>query len=680
MITGRQIMIKKDRVGKFWFCLIIGGALCILWGFCACAPKKVLVPPPKKQQLQQLKKDARNAWQQQDYDRVEQLYQRLVQSKRLTPQEEIQAWRRLAVASITNQHFGLTKRALQQWTTRDPTASSHWDWYRLKALMYKYQGRMNDFVSFLMEAVKRQDSPWTLRLKASKFLTSYWLSQEAYPKAWSAQEMLFEKARTQEQNNQVFHEFLNMLDAVEPSRWSKISGSYSSEDIPRFPYVLIEWQSILHSFSEQEISWPETWQALQGILQRVRPALQRFLDRQFQQLVEQYGAIENDIAVILPLTGRYVDMGWKIFRGIEIAHWNFRHQGIPLRVHLINSASDSWTRSLEELPDHCTLVGGPLQKSTWQEIYDRNLYKERTFFAFCSRLQPGQEGQDGYRFFPSRRDQVRPLIETMIVEFGISDFAIMYPQGSYGRRMCHVFQEELTRAKADLKAITSYDSKNPSEWKDRVADFLDVPKEYFEQDSGNGTDKYRPQPPFQALFLPDSFENAQIMIPEFFFFDVDSLVFLGPALWSQQIRNVSKLDRQYFDLSILTGMWWPDEDNPAFQELSKGLMETVQGPANFWVGLGYDFLRWAVALIDHDFQNMAIHDRCHLLGTLSSEFEWTIAPLNWDAKGRASQELFVLQPGKDGVVRADLPRIRSLFFKRQSRDASKGRVVSSGND
>jgi hypothetical protein len=68
---------------------------------------------------------------------------------------------------------------------------------------------------------------------------------------------------------------------------------------------------------------------------------------------------------------------------------------------------------------------------------------------------------------------------------------------------------------------------------------------------------------------------------------------------------------------------------------------------DFWVALGYDFVRLA-----HRVGKMSTDggskDFTQILNSLH-EFSWSMAPLSWDAQGRASQELFVVQPGDKGI-------------------------------
>ena len=90
-----------------------------------------------------------------------------------------------------------------------------------------------------------------------------------------------------------------------------------------------------------------------------------------------------------------------------------------------------------------------------------------------------------------------------------------------------------------------------------------------------------------------------------------------------------------------------------------GLRKTTQGNADFWVSLGYDFLRFVHALKLHT-STWPPEDLNKELSSISN-FTWSMAPINWDKKGRAQQELFLLRPGSKGLIPVDKNRFRKKF-------------------
>jgi hypothetical protein len=150
-----------------------------------------------------------------------------------------------------------------------------------------------------------------------------------------------------------------------------------------------------------------------------------------------------------------------------------------------------------------------------------------------------------------------------------------------------------------------------------------------------------------------------MLIPEFYYFDQDHLFFLGPTLWSQSGVEISALDRKYFQLSMMASPWLADNSRPAVQKLSQGLEDLNEREPDFWIALGYDFVR-----LTHTIQSQTGFDpNDDFLQRLRSvqDFSWSMAPLTWDAQGRAKQDLFVVQPGDHGIRPVDLNRLRSIW-------------------
>ena len=67
-----------------------------------------------------------------------------------------------------------------------------------------------------------------------------------------------------------------------------------------------------------------------------------------------------------------------------------------------------------------------------------------------------------------------------------------------------------------------------------------------------------------------------------------------------------------------------------------------------------------------------------------SGFDWTMAPLSWNEKGMASQDLFVLRPVANGVQRVSSDRMQTRLKKarkmqRKWRARVRGNATEAGN-
>jgi hypothetical protein len=629
-----------------------------------CLPKKPVAPPVEEMSTAELMERAEAAWGHNRYGQAEYLYLKLVKRPGISRGQEITAWRRAAISAVENRHYTVADKTLQRWASVDASAKEIWTWHRLKAEALLGMGRSEAFERHLRRLVDPEWS-WFMSLRAATRLSRHYLEGQRGRDLLALQSELYGLTEDENRKQQAESILLQLLGKADPSAIQGLAREVPEEKRFQFPYCLAVWQETLNRFAAGEMKWRKAWERLAGIMERARLAGTAPLQKILDGLVAEHGRPRVDLALLVPLSGSYADLGQSISRGADIAQWQLTQRGQEARVRLINTASEHWLESLRDLPLSYRLVGGPIRQDVWQAVHRSGQAEERTVFAFRSTLQPGREGKDGYRFFPSTEDQVRPLVEMVQGALEVKRYGVLYPKGEYGRKMAEAFWEELMSTGCELTGLDWYLPGDHTRWKDRVAEFLQVPQELLQdrKDSlekpGEEKDKEEPvipDPDFEAVFLPDSFSQARILIPEFFYFNQNDLLFLGPALWSQDVQSISELDQQYYRLALMTGGWWPRNPAPAVDKLKQGLEDTAQGDADFWVALGYDFVRFG----HHLAQSLEGTDPERMNPVLADEagFEWSMAPLKWNGEGKARQDLFVLQPSNRGVHRAHVQRIR----------------------
>jgi hypothetical protein len=637
----------------------------------ACAPRKPVAPVPEKPGTAQLLEQAEQAWQGGQYGRAETLYRDLLRSGELNDRQTSLAWERFARSAARNRHYQAAEQGLKNWAELEPEVKRSWEWHDIYVTLLKRQGRAGSVQEHLGMVAASTAYPWQLRSKAAMRLAGFLLRRGEHKEAWTPLEKLYAQAETDERKEGLETRLERMLDQMGRQRLNRVWDAFSPPDIQTYPYALVEWHRALKRFEQGRMDWQEAWQILntvarEGELVRREPLLEKIAS-----LEEKNGRPPLGVALLLPMTGGYGRIGWKVARGADAAHWRLVRDGTDITVRVINTQAGNWQEKLRELPPNFILVGGPLRGSVWKKIMQERLFEKRVFFTFRSAIDPGEEGRHGYRFFPGSRDQVRPLVKVLRQELDIRNFGILYPKSSFGRRMARAFWLEVEARGGDVTALEGYDEGMQVGWRKTVAEFLQVPEDWSKEgepqvqnatlagsNATNATNatNWRPDPDYKAVFLPDSFNRAQILVPEFFFFDEDRLLFLGPMLWSQEISRISALDRQYYRLALMTGAWWPKAGGEASRELEQALSQTVQGEPDFWTGLGFDFVRFASKL-PLRYSKWA-PERINAYLSRFSGMSWSVAPLSWDRQGRASQELFMFRPGSNGLLPVDGDRLK----------------------
>jgi hypothetical protein len=593
-------------------------------------------PAPERGRLLRM---AEQALQQGQTFKAEEMYSELVHQEELSRNQRIQAWKGLARAAGANEHWQMTELALSQWAGMQPEVKKNWEWQSqlLEALWALDRGK---WLAHASRVIQDSNMPWSVRIETAMHLCQQSVQAGRAGQAWKLINALHQQAASQEEKERLELNLWDRLRDMDTRDWEKIGKQPPQAETP--VASLVGWVETQRALDRESLQWPQARSQLQDILARGRLALEDRLRQELQELEKEYGLPSQTVALACPMSGDYASMGWKIARGAAVAQWQLRLSGEDLNLEVINTAEKGWIKRIQALSGEYQLVGGPLARDKWEKVLATPGLRDLTFFPFRAELDPGREGKDGFRFFPGTEDQLQPLIDMLQTELGVREYAVLYPDSKYGRRLLGGLGQIVRRSSGRVSAQERYVPHQPGTWKKVVARLLRV-----DQKGRQNTQDRIPSPDFQAVFIPDSFSQAQILIPEFFYFDQDQLIFLGPTLWSQDLEEISELDRKYFQLALMASPWIPDMTTPAARKLRQGLEEMNEEEPDFWVALGYDFVRLA-----HRVGKMSTDggskDFTQILNSLH-EFSWSMAPLSWDAQGRASQELFVVQPGDKGI-------------------------------
>ncbi|MFW6414757.1 MAG: hypothetical protein ACOCZ2_00440 [Thermodesulfobacteriota bacterium] len=669
----RRVDILSDNWGlsrnTLWWCVCLFSVFFLL--FSACAPKKEVPTQLDKISKYELKQRATSAWQEEEYPLAEELYLKLLQKRRLSKEEKVEIYARISYSAIQNKHFSVAREYMEKWEKLNPDVVDTWEWHECASQVKKSREGDKAYANYLEDLIRQKDVPWAVEFNALKSLNKYYFSRGEYATLWALQKEVYKQAKEKKQKLRMEKAFTEFVTGKTKVDWQKIEDSIPEGRMLQYPYSLLVWFGDTKRLEQELLDWSTARKELGFILDSSELVNKDDLQSRLEELEDEYGLPSLRIALLLPLEGSYQELSWKILQGLDIANWQFTRMEMDVKLTIINTSNSGWKEQLNNLPNEYELVGGPLRKSVWQEIFEDEIHEERTFFTFQSDLNPGKEGESAYRFFPGLKDQVRPLVNYLNKDLDIENFAILYPQSDYGVKRAKIFNKQVAGCNATLTGLSGYTSGSRSGLKDVVAEMLNVPegyedKEYGEKNPENATSMERPDPDFKAVFIPDNFNKARLLIPEFFYFGEDRLIFLGPILWSQQIKEIDKLEYGYFNLALMPGGWDPYRKNRAVRFLKQGLRETAQGDADFWVALGYDFLRFAHSLRLHS-STWPPEDMNKRLSRVEN-FTWSMAPMRWDEKGRAEQDLFLFKPRSRGLFPLDKIGFREHYKEAWEKD------------
>lgn len=357
----------------------------------------------------------------------------------------------------------------------------------------------------------------------------------------------------------------------------------------------------------------------------------------------------------LPLSGNFAGVGSRVALGADLAKKRLAGQGINFDVRVLDTEKPDWIDQLAALPPQCVMVGGPLRPEAYAAAKGRNMPAQRAFFTFTSALDNDDEGRVAWRFFNSLDDQVSAMVRTA-ESAGVSTFGVLYPEENYGRRMAELF---MSQAGSKVVKSESYNAEDPQSWNATMQRFVGG---YMRGKTPVSSAQ------FQGLFMPDSWTKSASLIPFLFFHGEDRLLIMGTALWEQGI-NQTRLDPSNTTLVIFPGAW--NSVTPSASASNLIAAATAGGQtADFWMALGYDFVRFASAMNQ---TTPPVADDVNRRLSQAAAMNWSMAPLVWTPAGRVSQQMFVFNPTPEGLViatpddlRQKLDLVKARYQRRMS--------------
>jgi ABC-type branched-subunit amino acid transport system substrate-binding protein len=418
-----------------------------------------------------------------------------------------------------------------------------------------------------------------------------------------------------------------------------------------FPWNLVAWAQIRAQVAEDPSRLEALRPTLETILSRGGLVNTRVLHDQLLALSQRGGQmLTTDVFFFLPQSGPYAAISRRILLGAELAAEELKAAGATLQLRVIDAAAPGALGELTMLPAGAA-VAGPLRKEDWDRITQAGLHRQLAFLTFFPTLPA--EGQDGWRLLASPEDQAQSLVQAMEL-FGATAAAVLYPQDRFGMAMAPLFTQTLEAAGGHIAQSASYDPAEPAAWGKIVARML------------GATDKESsyPLPPFDALFVPDSLLKAQQIVAFLHYYDAGHLLVLGPQLWGQA-TEAPELEKEIFRLAV-----FPSALNPATPQAQHLAAQAAAAGAALdgWLALGYDATRLVLRLPAYTGDPARFSAD---LDAAAKTMNWTMAPIHFDAAGRAHQALIPMQITTEGLKLPDWEALRQLRDQRiQKRNAA----------
>lgn len=618
--------------------------LALIAALASCAPKKTIYSDPGAQSKSTLPGSKAS-----DPQQALQKYTKQLESTRPGDPKRSEAWKNTVGSAVQLGEYDLAEKNLRSWQAESKNATASWDWNQANAELLLARKGKDAYSSYLINMIGRKDLDWTTRDAAGMELVDHFWAIPEYGLAFDALGLLYKAAPDKTSKGLLEVSALNRAESLSLEDLRKALDNALGADPNAFPWSMVVWAQSMKLLAQDKANWTAIWPSLSTIVRTGNLANKDFFAGNLRTLEQEMGVVRQSLVLLLPLSGPYSQVGWKIAKGADSAWRESRAQTAAPEIKLINTESATFLDELKNISGS-PIVGGPLRKEVWEKIRMAGLHRNSRFLTFLPNVE--DEGREAWRFFSSPADQVRSLIRGC-EQLGVKSYAVLHPQDRFGQSMKDVFLQQAGVLGASVPVVRGYDIENPPGWGKAVAAVLGA--------SGD-KDSMNPEPPFQAVFLPDSLFRVQQLAPLFHYYEETRLIVLGPQLWTQSVTE-AKLEMQYYDLTIFPGAWNQNLDTQSAQNLKKAMLEGGGEKPDLWAALGYDFVRFT-ALVGGAQNSADAFNQA--LAQAATRMSWCLAPMHWD-NGVATQDLFLFQPGESGMVPADFKKMEETRNNRQVR-------------
>lgn len=212
--------------------------------------------------------------------------------------------------------------------------------------------------------------------------------------------------------------------------------------------------------------------------------------------LEQMARVDwSAIGVLLPLSGRARLIGEQMRAGIEIAAEN--ESGEPIRLIIRDTSSvdaEGMVGLVNELvaDERVAAIIGPVDAARAAVAARRAEELGVPLLALSIRPELPDIGIWVFRAFQSNSADVRNLVIYAMSRRGISSFAVLHPDSSYGRVMSQIVEQEVTSRGGTVVVSRSYSPSTTS--------FVEPCRELADHE-------------FEALLIPDRSRTVALVAP-----------------------------------------------------------------------------------------------------------------------------------------------------------------------
>jgi ABC-type branched-subunit amino acid transport system substrate-binding protein len=378
------------------------------------------------------------------------------------------------------------------------------------------------------------------------------------------------------------------------------------------------------------------------------------------------------LGCLLPLSGPYQKFGYQALKGIELALDKFSSQSENPAVNIIikdTAGNPEKTRqALHELNDEqVAAIIGPLvtAQTAAQEAQDLGI----PIITITQKDGITSIGDNVFRNFITPQMQVEAITQYAMAYLGLTRFAILYPDETYGDTFMNLFWDKLIEKGGMVVGVQAYNPEHTDfahPIKKLVGRYYRIPEdlrpeleayhEYLnfqanrqkeedapdrqneEDDADDEEEEPEPIVDFEAIFIPDAPRKAGLIIPQLAFYDVNDVLLMGTNLWHS--HSLIKMAEQYVQGVIMPDAFFVNSDTPQVAAFVERFEETYQEKPGFIEAVMYDSAVLLLKIVSKPDIRFRSELRSELFNLV--EFQGVTGTTRFDENGDAQKKLHLL--------------------------------------
>lgn len=306
------------------------------------------------------------------------------------------------------------------------------------------------------------------------------------------------------------------------------------------------------------------------------------------------------VGCILPLSGRNAAYGNRALDAVLLAAGVFNAASeTKIRVLIEDSQSEAAVAgaSVEKLARAgVTCILGPLGSQEALEAAKEAQRLKIPILTLTQREGITEVGDHVFRNFLTGAMQVRTVVQYAQAALGLRRFAILYPDDPYGQEMARLFREEVRRKGGEIRKEKSYKA-DQTDFGEEIRALGGVAPVSPGMEVVVGIAP-KPDPGFEALFIPDSSYRVAMIVPQLAYYDITGVRLLGTSGWNSP--ELLKADPGHLQGAVFIDGFFTDSFRPEVNDFIEAFYTAYGREPDTMEALVYDAADIAVKLLLKD--------------------------------------------------------------------------------